>query len=121
MIGLIGILGGLVTLTLNVAAMRATPSLPDLPKRRFVAIGVSVLGLVVCAVTFVIGIPGATMEGPVLDYGWPFPTATTDRFGSALGSEWIVGDIAFWLFAPQILVYLYTRFGETSTRNAQNL
>ncbi len=45
------------------------------------------------------------------DYGWPFIVATTDRFQAPIGSEWIVGDVAFWLVAPQILVYLYARFG----------
>jgi hypothetical protein len=67
------------------------------------------------------GIPGAAMEGPVLDYGWPFPTATTDHFGRAPGSEWIVGDVAFWLFAPQILVYLYMRFFAPGIRNTENV
>jgi hypothetical protein len=121
MIGEIGIWGGLVTLALNVATMTAAPRSPDLPKRRFVAIWASVVGLVVCLITFVVGIPGATMEGAVLDYGWPFFIATTDRFQPPIGSEWIVGDVAFWLLAPQILVYLYTRFGAPSTRNTESL
>jgi hypothetical protein len=115
MIGLIGTWLGLVTLTLNVATLRTKPRLPDLPKRRFVAICASALGLLVCPVTFFIGVPSASMEQRILEYGWPFPTITTDRFGTALGPEWIVGDVAFWLFAPQILVYLYMRFFARST------
>jgi hypothetical protein len=50
------------------------------------------------------------MEGPVLDYGWPFVGATTDRFAQPVWPEWIARDFAFWVLAPQILVYAYERF-----------
>ena len=110
MIGVIGIWAGLGALALNGIGMRPAYTSRDSRKRRFLAICASVLGLAICPVTFVIGVQGFTVEGPVFNYGWPFVVATTDRFAGPLGPEWIVGDVAFWLLAPQILVYVYERF-----------
>ena len=108
-IGVIGIWAGLAALVLNIAGMRATPASLDSRKRRFLALCASVFGLAVCSVTFVIGVQGFTVEGPILVYGWPFPAATTDRFAAPMGTDGFVRDVYFWLLAPQILVYLYQR------------
>ena len=84
-IGVIGIWAGLAALVLNIAGMRATPASLDSRKRRFLAL--CVFGLAVCSVTFVIGVQGFTVEGPILVYGWPFPAATTDRFAAPMGTD----------------------------------
>jgi len=117
-IGVIGIVAGFGALALNIAAARAASTPRDSRTQRFLAIGASVLGLAVCAVTFFVGVEGPTVEGPVLTYGWPFVVATTDRFAGPREPAWIVGDLAFWLLAPQTLVYVYERFVRTSAGNS---
>ena len=115
-IGMIGIWTGFAALALNVTGLRAAPTALEARRRRLLAICASVLGLAVCPVTFLIGFEASTIEGPVLLYGWPFYVATTDRFAGPIGPEWFVGDIAFWLFAPQVVVYLYERFRRARLR-----
>jgi hypothetical protein len=109
MIGVAGIWAGFGALALNVTAMRAAPTSQDARNRRLLMIWASVLGLAICPVTFVIGFQGVTIEGPVLDYGWPFAVSTTDRFAAPIGRDRIVGNLGFWVLAPQILVLVYER------------
>ena len=109
-VGLIGIGAGLAALIANIKAINVDPASNISRKRRVLAIAASIVGLAVCPLTFAIPVDAFTVEGPVVNYGWPFVVATTDRYAGYLGREWYIASLAFWVLAPQIVVYVYHRF-----------
>ena len=111
-VGLIGIGAGLAAVIANLKAIRADRSSRDSRQPRPLILA-SALGLVVCLLTFAIAIEASTIEGPILNYGWPFVVATTDRYAGDMRA-WIVPSLAFWLLAPQIGVYVHRRFARAA-------
>jgi hypothetical protein len=110
-IGVIGIWAGFAALALNVTAIRAAPTVRDSRQRRIRAICASVLGVAVCPLTLLITVEVVSNHSPgsVLYYGWPFMVATTDMYAGPAAPELIVNYVAFWILAPQILIYVYER------------
>ena len=112
-IGGLGIWIGMAALAMNITAMR-TGAPSQLSRKRALMISASTAGIVVCPLTVLIGIEdfttmGSEIQWPVLDYGWPFSMASADRMSAPVGLEGIARNAAFWLLAPQIVVYFFER------------
>lgn len=108
-VALIGIFGGLAALISNINAIKSSLGFSESKNLRLLTVVASVAGLALCAVTSVIAIESDTIEGPILNYGWPFIVATTDRFAADIGIGWRLDSVAFWTLVPQAIPYAYRR------------
>jgi hypothetical protein len=106
LLGLIGIGVGIPALIANLKRFRANTASHEARRLRLLAIFASLLGLVVFALTCFVAVEAPTVEGPILNYGWPFIVATTDRYGA---DNYLWLGVAFWVLVPQGFVYLYGR------------